>query len=83
MPKSSQDDCILREPRHLPEPTAEDLALEREYESDPESDYDFEAIAKKMAQLKELNLSTSTPANITRAGRSSNLLYRYTKYSII
>ena len=34
--KVTVEDCISREPRHLPEPTKEDYLLERDYESDPE-----------------------------------------------
>ena len=47
------EDCISREPRHLPEPTKEDLLLERDYESDPEPSQDLEKLAKAEATLAE------------------------------
>ena len=47
------EDCISREPRHLPEPTKEDLLLERDYESDPEPTLDLENLAKTEATLTQ------------------------------
>ena len=46
------EDCISREPRHLPEPTKEDLQLEQDYESDPEPMFDVEEIARREAALE-------------------------------
>ena len=54
--KVTVEDCISREPRHLPEPTKEDYLLERDYESDPEPSHDLEKLARaeaKLAQRKE------------------------------
>ena len=47
------EDCISREPRHLPEPTREDHLLERDYESDPEPAQDLEKLAKAEAALAQ------------------------------
>ena len=47
------EDCISREPRHLPEPTEEDHLLERDYESDPEPAHDLENLAKMEAVLAQ------------------------------
>ena len=47
------EDCISREPRHLPEPTEEDHLLEREYESDPEPAQDLEKLADAEAKLDQ------------------------------
>ena len=47
------EDCISREPHHLPEPTIEDIRLKQEYESDPEPMYDLEEIVKKEAALNQ------------------------------
>ena len=45
------EDCISREPSHLPEPTEEDQQLEQDYESDPEPRFDLEEIVKREAAL--------------------------------
>ena len=47
------EDCISREPRHLPEPTKEDHLLERDYESDLEPAQDLEKLAKAEAALAQ------------------------------
>ena len=47
------EDCISREPSHLPEPTKEDCLLEREYESDPEPSMDLEELARKEAAKEQ------------------------------
>ena len=47
------EDCISREPRHLPEPTRKDYLLERDYESDPEPGQDLEKLAKAEASLEQ------------------------------
>ena len=47
------EDCISREPRHLPEPTKEDRLLKRDYESDPEPAQDLETLAKAEAVLAQ------------------------------
>ena len=48
------EDCISREPRHLPEPTMEDQRLERDYESDPEEPgQDLELLAKQESVLTQ------------------------------
>ena len=49
--KVTVEDCISREPRHLPEPTEDDIRLEQDYESDPEPMFDLEEIARKEAAL--------------------------------
>ena len=51
--KVTVEDCISREPRHLPEPTKEDYLLERDYESDPEPGQDLEKLAKAEASLEQ------------------------------
>ena len=51
--KVVMDDCISREPRHLPEPTREDCLLERDYESDPEPSHDLEKLARAEAKLAQ------------------------------
>ena len=47
------EDCISREPRHLPDPKREDHLLERDYESDPEPAQDLEKLAKAEATLAQ------------------------------
>ena len=47
------EDCISREPRHLPEPTEEDHLLERDYELDPEPSHDLENLVKTEAELAQ------------------------------
>ena len=51
--KVTVEDCISREPRHLPEPMKEDHLLEREYESDPEPAQDLEKLAQAEAKLAQ------------------------------
>ena len=51
--KVVMEDCISREPRHLPELTREDCLLERDYELDPEPARDLEKLAKAEAQLAQ------------------------------
>ena len=49
------EDCISRDPRHLPGLTREDHQLEQEYESDPEPTQDLETIVRKEeSQAKRL-----------------------------
>ena len=43
------EDCISREPRHLPEPMEEDHLLERDYKLDPEPAHNLENLAKTEA----------------------------------
>ena len=47
------EDCISREPRHLPEPMEEDHLLERDYESKPEPEHDLENLTKSEAVLAQ------------------------------
>ena len=51
--KEVVEDCISREPHHIPEPTREELWLKQDYESDPEPMFDYEEIAKKEAALNQ------------------------------
>ena len=45
------EDCVSRCPSHLPEPTQEELDMEKDWEADPPPHLDLEKLASKSAQL--------------------------------
>ena len=45
------EDCVSRCPSHLPEPTQEELDMEKDWEEDPPPHLDLEKLAKQSAQL--------------------------------
>ena len=46
------EDCVSRCPSHLPEPTQEELDMEKDWEDDPPPHLDLEKLANKAAQLQ-------------------------------
>ena len=50
--KVTVEDCISREPSHLPEPIEEDPRMEQDYELDPEPRFNLEEIARREAALE-------------------------------
>ena len=46
------EDCVSRCPSHLPEPTQEELDMEKDWEADPPPHLDLEKLANKAAQLQ-------------------------------
>ena len=46
------EDCVSRCPSHLPEPTEEELTLEKDWEADPPPHLYLEKLAKESTKLK-------------------------------
>ena len=50
--KVIMEDCVSQCPRHLPEPTEEELALEKDWEADPPPHLNLEKLAEESAKLE-------------------------------
>ena len=48
------EDCVTREPRHIPEPTEEELALEMDWEDKPQEYLDLIKLAEKKGDREEM-----------------------------
>ena len=79
--KVTVEDCISREPRHLPEPTKEDYLLERDYELDPEPGQDLEKLAKAEASLEQREETLwQVDKDLRRSSRVAKPTHRMEQY---
>ena len=76
------EDCISREPRHFPEPTKEDLLLERDYKSDPEPSQDLEKLAKAEATLAQREETLWQKEELRRSYRVAKPTKRMEQYRL-